>query len=626
MANLLSTNVTGTLNSTGNTTAAGFTGNANVGGTGSATWHPSGIYCGSTMWQYGSQYKNNTGIYDVSELKINAGANLSMYNTRNLIVKAHDSNDVMGILGQKSGGGFAFQLYGDGTNYGFLNGTWAAWDLRKTVNGALYMNDNTTYYLRTDSTSYLYQLSVNTNLYLDNNYGSSIVGAYSSTRYQGVFAMGDSYKLALDGTSPGSLYGIAWTHTNVGGESKAGLGHQALFMMNGRTYTAIGSGIWTDGTITTTSHGTSANWNTAYGWGNHAGLYLGISAKAADSELIDGIDSTRIVYGGGASKVSSHSNANDWRDSGFYENDGGGSNWPSATWYNSINVRHSNQGNYHGFQIAMSYYDNNLWFRSYQGSGVFQSWAYAISSANIGSQSVSYASSAGNADTVDSYHASNFIGKNGNSYFQLTTWLQSTGTHGIYAPSSGSGTHWYPGTNATYGTWIMEGMRNNYQGVQFYNTAGPIVVMYDSSGNGGAYNHSDWHFYWNNGNKCLGVNGSGTSSSYALYVNTKGIYTDGDVVAFSDRRKKADIVTIDNALEKVSQMRGVYYTRIDDENGPRKTGVIAQEMNEILPEVVTYAADTDEYGVSYGNIVGVLIEAIKEQQKQIDDLKKRLGE
>ena len=48
MANLLSTSVTGTVNSTGNMTAAGFTGNANVGGTGAATWHPSGIYVGST--------------------------------------------------------------------------------------------------------------------------------------------------------------------------------------------------------------------------------------------------------------------------------------------------------------------------------------------------------------------------------------------------------------------------------------------------------------------------------------------------------------------------------------------------------------------------------------------------
>jgi hypothetical protein len=53
----------------------------------------------------------------------------------------------------------------------------------------------------------------------------------------------------------------------------------------------------------------------------------------------------------------------------------------------------------------------------------------------------------------------------------------------------------------------------------------------------------------------------------------------------------------------------------------RKTGVIAQETEKVLPEVVTYAADVDEYGVSYGNIVGVLIEAIKELKAEINELK-----
>jgi hypothetical protein len=53
--------------------------------------------------------------------------------------------------------------------------------------------------------------------------------------------MGDAYKLSADGTTPGNLYGMAWTHSNVGGESKAGLEHQALFMNNGVTQTAIGT-------------------------------------------------------------------------------------------------------------------------------------------------------------------------------------------------------------------------------------------------------------------------------------------------------------------------------------------------------------------------------------------------
>lgn len=85
----------------------------------------------------------------------------------------------------------------------------------------------------------------NGNLYIDDNFGNGVVGAYASTRYQGVFAMGDAYKLSVDGTTPGNLYGLAWTHSNVGGQSVAGLSHQLLVMENGITKVALGSGIWT---------------------------------------------------------------------------------------------------------------------------------------------------------------------------------------------------------------------------------------------------------------------------------------------------------------------------------------------------------------------------------------------
>jgi len=93
-----------------------------------------------------------------------------------------------------------------------------------------------------------------------------------------------------------------------------------------------------------------------------------------------------------------------------------------------------------------------------------------------------------------------------------------------------------------------------------------------------------------------------------------------DVVAFSDERLKSDIKTIDNALDKVSQMRGVSFVK----NGHKSIGVIAQEVQKVLPEIVsTEKKDGDEYlGVAYGNIVGVLIEAIKDLQNQVNELKK----
>ena len=98
---------------------------------------------------------------------------------------------------------------------------------------------------------------------------------------------------------------------------------------------------------------------------------------------------------------------------------------------------------------------------------------------------------------------------------------------------------------------------------------------------------------------------------------TGAITASGDITAYSDDSLKTNVQVIDNAVGKVEQLRGVTFDRIED--GSTSTGVIAQELKEVLPEAV----HTDEQGVhsvAYGNVVGLLIEAIKEQQKQIDEL------
>ena len=97
----------------------------------------------------------------------------------------------------------------------------------------------------------------------------------------------------------------------------------------------------------------------------------------------------------------------------------------------------------------------------------------------------------------------------------------------------------------------------------------------------------------------------------------------GNVTAYSDVRAKENITTIDSALDKVMALRGVYYTR-KDTPGPRHVGVIAQEVEAILPEVVI----TDSEGmksVAYANIVAVLIEAIKEQNTTITALQSQVA-
>jgi hypothetical protein len=88
------------------------------------------------------------------------------------------------------------------------------------------------------------------NFYIDSNYGRGIVGVYSSYRYQGVFAMGDSYKLADDGTTTGSLYGMAWSHPNAGGAAGNLTDHGLLIINAGAFKCAISNSIVASANIT----------------------------------------------------------------------------------------------------------------------------------------------------------------------------------------------------------------------------------------------------------------------------------------------------------------------------------------------------------------------------------------
>ena len=97
----------------------------------------------------------------------------------------------------------------------------------------------------------------------------------------------------------------------------------------------------------------------------------------------------------------------------------------------------------------------------------------------------------------------------------------------------------------------------------------------------------------------------------------------GDVTAYSDARLKSDIVTIEGALDKVSALRGVDYIK----DGKPSTGVIAQEVEAVKPELV-HTAD-DEMGtksVAYGNMAGLFIEAIKELKDEVAALKAEIAE
>ena len=160
-------------------------------------------------------------------------------------------------------------------------------------------------------------------------------------------------------------------------------------------------------------------------------------------------------------------------------------------------------------------------------------------------------------------------------------------------------------------------------GIQISNTSNEFLWSFMGDGTvGGIYDDlsNAWAIQFDDGGEVRLY----YAGAEKLNTLTGGVYVTGDftasgnVTAYSDERLKTNIQTLDGALDKVKQLRGVSF----EKDGRQDIGVIAQEVQAVVPEVVD---TTHEYlSVAYGNMVGLLIEAIKEQQQQIDDLKAKL--
>jgi hypothetical protein len=115
---------------------------------------------------------------------------------------------------------------------------------------------------------------------------------------------------------------------------------------------------------------------------------------------------------------------------------------------------------------------------------------------------------------------------------------------------------------------------------------------------------------------------SALTTGSGLTYNGTDLTCGGNVTAYSDARLKKNIKIIENALEKVQELNGYTFERTDVEMS-RQTGVIAQEVMHVLPEAVSFTED-GKYTVAYGNMVGLLIESIKDLNSQVTQLKEEL--
>ena len=131
----------------------------------------------------------------------------------------------------------------------------------------------------------------------------------------------------------------------------------------------------------------------------------------------------------------------------------------------------------------------------------------------------------------------------------------------------------------------------------------------------GQWTESSGNIYRSSGNVGIGL----ADPNYPLHVSGD-IYATGNVTAYSDKRKKTNLRIISDALDKVSNLNGYTY----EKDGTKYTGLIAQEVLKVLPEAVV-GNEEDGYGLAYGNMVGILVEAIKELTNEVKNLKEKLS-
>ena len=203
----------------------------------------------------------------------------------------------------------------------------------------------------------------------------------------------------------------------------------------------------------------------------------------------------------------------------------------------------------------------------------------------------------------------------------------SSATNAQFATSAGSATNATNATNATTAasctgnsataTYATSAGSANSASSASTATNCTAVQNYPGQTTGAAY-----PVLWNVGSSfsptysCAAV--TITSSSGTL--SATNLYASNDVTIRSDARVKTEVQVIEDALAKLKQIRGVTYTRTDKgSQAGRHAGVIAQEVRAVLPEVVREDVDGMLH-VAYGNMISILIEAVKELSDKVDAL------
>jgi hypothetical protein len=399
--------------------------------------------------------------------------------------------------------------------------------------------------------------------------GYNWVSAASNSNYVSIGHWGNDHLLRIygDGTVyMGTVTTGVWNGTTIA-VANGGTGGTTAAAARTNLGLVIGTDVLayrTFGTAAASATGDFATYNATH--------YVGTTAIAANrssaSQTLTGVS----IDGNAATVTNAtfyrqftvrddRSDGNDYslanRPTGLYAIAGSGTNGPGSSYSSLIHVAN---GTDVAFQIAGGYTSDSMYFRgtsALQSGTGYSAWRTVIHSGNYGS----YALPLNGGTMLGSISFTN---------------TSSLGTQ------DASGTAWFR-------------PRDPSNNLHIYTTSGGIYL--DTNSN---------HYFRNaagTGRLTLDTSGNATLA---------GVFTEN-----SSLRYKKDIETIKYGLDKVLQMRGVTYVRKDSE--VKEIGVIAEEMNEILPDIVLKNEEGQVDSVSYGRLSAVFIEAIKELKQEINE-------
>jgi hypothetical protein len=549
-----------------------YQGNGNVGGTGSASWHPSGIYSAGYNWLYGGISAGGGDITSVNLLSATklrvisagnqAGGNIKMGQTGEGAAKwsyltgAHfnDTSEPEGIslIGSYSSstanqvviGGSIYEanpateilFY---THTATTHSTGGSLRLSIDTNGAViaqvdmrapifYDNNNTGYYVDPAGTA-----SANFAGYTYfANHGGGIVGNYSSYRYQLVWAIGDSYKGSLDGTSVAGGYGLWFSHPNAGGVASNLSTHGLMLIQNGSFMASL------DPSMRAVNDMRAPIFYDL----NNTAFYTDPNTTSVLSALtLGGRSTTNAVFYAG---FTLDANTMPTNSTGFTY---------------AVNAPFTGPI----MRVGDGGYD--LWFNAPYGGGgrlAFRTRNGDTASINAWQYPALYNQ---NVNGGGDLYATIYYDQNNTAYYTDPTSTSSMNIIGFATNSAQIAAN----ETSTYGSVVVRGSRNGWRGIHFEGGGNTPALMFDGSANGGIYFEGGgrWASYYSYAANCWGFGTSTTSAAYNIYCPT-GVYSGGrnDGTIFYDSNDNSFYVD-PNSVSRMDVIRANSYGRVAHNTG-----------------------------------------------------------